>query len=140
MKTLLIAVIFSFALSAAGSEGASTKQVMAAMESLKHAMIHRDGAALEKLLSDDLTYTHSGGQEETKADVIKSITSGKSIVEKLEFNGTTVRIIGNTALVKGKVDLWHSPTNIVNMNVMHVWVKQGDGWRMVARQATRLTK
>ena len=110
------------------------------MESLKHAMIHRDGAALEKLLSDDLTYTHSGGQEETKADVIKSITSGKSIVEKLEFTGTTVRIIGNTALVKGKVDLWHSPTNIVNMNVMHVWVKQGDGWRMVARQATRLTK
>lgn len=137
MKIILMAVLCAMALCAADSD---TKQVLAAMESLKQAMIHRDGAALEKLLSDDLTYTHSAGQEESKADVIKSITSGKSIVEKLELTDTIVRINGNTALVKGKVDLWHSSTNIVNMNVLHVWVKHASGWQMVARQATRLAK
>jgi hypothetical protein len=42
------------------------------------------------------------------------------------------------ALVNGKVDLHHSKTNIVHMNVLHVWMHTPQGWRMVARQATRL--
>ena len=112
-------------------------EVTVAMESFKQAMIGKDGAALERLLSDDLMYTHSAGQFETKADFIKSITSGKSVTQKLELSETTVRVYGNTALFKGRVDLWHSPSNIVKMNVLHVWVKGPRGWRMVARQATR---
>ena len=113
-------------------------EVTAAMESLKQAMIAKDGAALDKLLSEDLMYTHSAGQFETKAQFMKSIVSGKSIVERLEYFDTVVRVYGNTALVKGGVDLYHSKTNIVHMNILHVWVKGPDGWKMVARQATRL--
>src|SRR5260370_32597342 len=101
-------------------------------------MIHKDGAALDKLLSNDLTYTHSGGQLETKADVIKSITAGKTIIEALDFSDTSVRLYGYVALVKGKGDLWHSKTNIVHMNVFQCWVKGPQGWQMVARQAARL--
>jgi ketosteroid isomerase-like protein len=116
------------------------KEVLAAMESLKHAVLHKDGPALERLLANDLTYTHSAGQEQTKAEFIQSITSGKSITEKLEFSGTSVRLYGKTALVKGRVDLWHSPTNIVHMNILHVWEKSPQGWQLVARQATRLAQ
>jgi ketosteroid isomerase-like protein len=130
--------VCSLVLSAAPVDSKGDKEVLAAMDAFKDAMIHKDGAALGKLLAEDLTYTHSGGQFETKADVIKSITSGKTIVERLDFAETTVRFYGNTALVKGKVDLWHSKTNIVHMNVLHVWVKGAQGWQMVARQATRL--
>jgi len=42
--------------------------------------------------------------------------------------------------VRGRVDLYHSATNIVHMNVLHVWERGPQGWQMVARQATRLTK
>jgi ketosteroid isomerase-like protein len=135
-----IAWIFlaSLVLSAASIDPKSDKEILAAMDAYKEAMTHKDGAALEKLLSSDLMYTHSGGQFETKADVIKSISSGKTIVEKIDFSDTTVRIYGKTALVKSKVDLYHSSTNIVHMNVLHVWVKGPQGWQMVARQATRL--
>ena len=135
-----IAWIFlaSLVLSAASIDPKSDKEILAAMDAYKEAMTHKDGAALEKLLSSELMYTHSGGQFETKADVIKSISSGKTIVEKIDFSDTTVRIYGKTALVKGKVDLYHSSTNIVHMNVLHVWVKGPQGWQMVARQATRL--
>jgi Domain of unknown function (DUF4440) len=135
-----IAWIFlaSLVLSAASIDPKSDKEILAAMDAYKEAMTHKDGAALEKLLSSELMYTHSGGQFETKADVIKSISSGKTIVEKIDFSDTTVRIYGKTALVKSKVDLYHSSTNIVHMNVLHVWVKGPQGWQMVARQATRL--
>ena len=116
------------------------RQVMAAMESFKKAMIGRDKATLDKLLSDDLMYVHSAGQVETKAHFIDVIGSGKSVTEKLEFTDPVVHVYGNTAIVRGRVDLWHSSTNIVHMDVLHVWVKGDGGWRMVARQATKLAK
>ncbi len=136
MKTIFLLLIGSLILCAAEPE----KQVAEAMEAFKQALIHRDGAALGRLLHDDLQYTHSGGQFENKADVIKAITSGKSIIEKLEFSETTVRVYGSTALYKGRVDLYHSATNVVPMNVLHVWVNGPGGWKLVARQATRLPK
>lgn len=136
---ILVSILFStLILAAAPATSKDEKEVLAAMDAYKDAMIHKDGAALDKLLSNDLTYTHSGGQHETKADVIKSITAGKTIIEALDFSDTSVRLYGNVALVKGKVDLYHSKTNIVHMNVLHVWVKGPQGWQMVARQATRL--
>ena len=140
MKTILFTFVGALALCAADSDATASKQVTAAMESLKQALIHRDGAALGRLLHDDLIYTHSGGRLETKTDVITSNTSGKSIVEKLEFSATIVRVYGSTALVNGRVDLYHSAANIVPMNVLHVWMKGPDGWKLVSRQATRLAK
>ena len=139
MKMFMMALLCALGLAAADQNAVAVKEVNAAMESLKQAMLHKDGAALEKLLSDDLMYTHSAGQFETKAQFVQSIASGKSIVERLDFSDTVVRIYGNTALVKGGVDLYHSKTNIVHMNILHVWVKGPGGWKMVARQATRLT-
>jgi ketosteroid isomerase-like protein len=138
MKTIFSILFSALIVSAVSTGSKADKEVLAAMDAYKEAMIHRDGAALDKLLSNDLTYTHSGGQLETKADVIKSITTAKTIVEAIDFFDTTVRVYGNMALVKGKVDLYHSKTNIVHMNVLHVWMKTPQGWQMIARQATRL--
>src|SRR2546430_2235930 len=130
MKTLIWTLCSTLILAAAPTTSKDDKEVLAAMDAYKDAMIHKDGAALDKLLSNDLTYTHSGGQLETKADVIKSITTGKTIVEAMDLSDTAVRFYGNVALVKGKVDLYHSKTNIVHMNVLHVWVKGPQGWQM----------
>jgi len=76
----------------------------------------------------------------SKADVIKSVVSGKAAVDKIEFlPDTDVRVHGKTAFVAGKVDLTH-PTSIVHMHVLHVWEKGPQGWQLVARQATKLAK
>jgi Domain of unknown function (DUF4440) len=138
MRLVIGILIAASTLSADSPTGSLQKEVLAAMETYKKGMTQKDGAALEKVLSPDLTYTHSGGQLQTKAEVIKSITSGSTIIEKIQFSDTTVKVYGNMALVKGRVDLWHSPTNIVHMDVLHVWVNGPHGWQMVARQATKL--
>jgi hypothetical protein len=135
---LVFIALFALSSLSAARVGDAKSEVLAAMDGLKHAMIHRDGPALEKLLADNLTYTHSAGQEQNKAEVIQSIVSGKSIIQKLEFPDNSVRVLGNVALVKGKVDLWHSADNVVHMNILHVWVNGPHGWQLVARQATRL--
>jgi hypothetical protein len=140
MKFFLGILFASSVLLADAPAGSVQMEVLATMETYKNGMIHKDGAALNKVLSPDLTYTHSGGQLQTKDEVIKSITSGTTIIEKIEFSDTTVSVYGNMALVKGRVDLWHSSTNIVHMDVLHVWVNGPHGWQMVARQATKLAK
>ena len=139
MKTIAL-LLLGIALLAAEAAPKEQEEVLAAMDVYKNAMIQRDRHALERVLSDDLAYTHSAGQFQNKSDVIDSIVNKKTTIQKMEFSDTTVRLYGNVALVKGRVDLWHSPTTIVHMNVLHVWVKRPQGWQMVSRQATRLSE
>ena len=55
MRILFLAVVAALGvLAAEPSDPGAVKEVTSAMESLKQAMIHKDGAALDKLLSDDL--------------------------------------------------------------------------------------
>ena len=67
--------------------------------------------------------------------MLKSAT-GTPHITRMEFLNTTVKFYGNTALVKGKVDLWRP--DVVHMDILHVWVKGAKGWQLVARQATLL--
>jgi hypothetical protein len=113
---------------------------MGGWDALNQALMKKDVAALQKLLHDDLTYSHSAGMTQTKADVIQSAT-GKTVTEALDFTDTTVRVYGNTALIKAHVEMRNNnagkaTTN--HLNILFVWVKGPGGWQLVARQATLL--
>ena len=135
---------FSFLFCAAvlyAADPKAEKEVLAAMDAYRQAMMAKDGAALQKVFHDDLTYTHSSGLNETKAEAIKAVTEGRTKIEAIDLKSTGVRIYGNTALVKGKVDFRNNNTGQVstaNLDVLHVWIKGNAGWQMVARQAIRL--
>jgi hypothetical protein len=97
---------------------------------LETAVLTKDAPALDRLLHPDLVYSHSDGKAQTKADILKSLPNSQSI----EFgDDTTVRIYGNTALVKGtiKIDANH-------LSVLQVWLKGPKGWQLVARHSTKL--
>jgi ketosteroid isomerase-like protein len=141
MKKWICILLFTGFLSAASTDSKAEKDVLAAMDAWKQATIKKDGAALDKLLHPDLTYSHSSAMTQTKADVIKAVTTGKATVEDITFSDTTVRVYGNTALVKGKVDIVNNTdgkSTPAHLNILHVWIKGQHGWQMVARQATRL--
>ncbi len=139
-RHLRILLAASALVAAPKSDPAVEKEILANMTAYQDALIHNNAGVLGRLLAEDLTYVHSGGQFESKADVLKAVTTGKNVITKMEFSDVTVRIYGGTALVRCRVDLWHSDTNIVHMNVLHAWNKGPRGWQLVARQATRLTK
>ena len=138
MKKLVWILLSALAIAATPNDPKAEKEILSTMEAYRVAMIKNDAAVLDKLLSDDLTFVHSAGQLETKADVLKSVTTGKNVITKMEFSDTSVRFYGSTALVRCCVDLWHSDTNIVYMNILHAWVNGPKGWQLAARQATRL--
>ena len=137
MKTWICILLSAAILSATGPEPKAEKEVLAAMDAWKQATIAKDAGALEKLLHPDLTYSHSSGALQNKAEVIKAATAEKTVTKAIDFSETTVRVYGKTALVRGVVDLT-SGTGKAHLNILTVWLKGPQGWQMVARQATKL--
>jgi ketosteroid isomerase-like protein len=142
--TECIGILFSgVALAAAASIGADAEgEVRAAMMAWREATLAQDGATLDKLLHQDLTYSHSNGRTQTKVDVLSSVAGGKSSVTGIDFDDLTVRVYQTTALVKGIIDVHSSKAGVAataHLDILHVWIKGKQGWQMVARQATQAT-
>jgi len=132
MKTLFALFAAAALLSAAAPEDA----VKQAELSFTKAIVAKDAAALEKLLGDDLTYAHSDGHHDTKASYIDNLKTGKQKYDKAEAGDLSVRVYGNTAVLTGK---WNLVTDRpLALSILHVYVKRGGQWQLVAHQSARL--
>jgi ketosteroid isomerase-like protein len=118
-------------------------EVLAAEDARYAAMIARDFAALERLLADDLLYTHSTAVTDTKAQYLAALQGGKYRYKGARREGVTVRVHGTTAIVNGRatieVDVDGAPRTLSNVFI-NVWVKTPAGWQMTAWQSTPLPK
>ena len=139
MKRCLFLSLFLFSCSVFGSpvNAADAKAVDAAERQYAAAMVKGDTATLQKLLADDLSYTHSNALIETKEDVLKAITSGKTKYKSIDFKSSNVRQYGDTIITNHQM-VFAQPDRTTNVYVTMVWVKQPEGWKLVQRQATRL--
>ena len=133
---LLIAILPAFA-----DPNADRNEVLRADEELRQAFLQHDGAALNRLLADDWKVIHVNGREQTKAQFIDALQSGRAKFLSIELDQTEVRLYGETAIVTAR---W---TNTIEFKgerssgrdrVTRVWVKQPEGWRAVTEQAVYL--
>jgi ketosteroid isomerase-like protein len=119
-----------------------TSAVSAAVESLRKAMIAGDRSALDKLSADELTYGHSSGRLETKAEFIEALASGKSGFTAIDLNDQTVKIVDNVALVRHVFNATrrNAPAgdDKMKLSILTVWLQKNEQWKMVARQAAKL--
>lgn len=120
----------------------SVKEVAAAVESLRKAMVDADSLALDGLTADSLSYGHSGGMLQTKKEFIHSITSGASDFVTIDLSDQKITISGNTAIVR---HILSAATNdagkgpgTVKIGILLVWVKNKSGWHLLARQAVKV--
>ena len=122
----------------AADEKAASKEVTAAVETWRNAMLKGDAATLNKLLHPDLIYTHSSAKTETKAENIANATKPDGISKSIEFHDAVVHVYGNTGIYKAKGEFTSAAGTVSHLDVLMVWVKTPNGWQMVARQATKL--
>jgi hypothetical protein len=110
-------------------------------DELRVAQIKQDKAKLEALTAPQLTYSHSDGRVEDKAQYINGVMTRKATVKSLEWPDLTIQVIGNTAVVR---HLWVSESELdgkttnTKIGVMQVWQKQGTSWTLLARASFRL--
>jgi ketosteroid isomerase-like protein len=117
--------------------------VAAAVDALRKAMIDPDKNVLDKLLSDDLSYGHSSGQIQSKAELIESLTGGKSDFMTIELSEQTLKVVDKTAIVRHHFIATTNDggkTAEVRLAVLLVWVKQKGDWKLLARQAVKVQK
>jgi ketosteroid isomerase-like protein len=136
LTSCLLVVSFSF------SQDKETEAVAKAVEQLKQAMISGERTALENIAADKLSYGHSSGLIEDKATFVEHIASGQSDFVTIDISEQTISVSGNTALVrhtlKGNINDGGKPGTL-NLKVLLVWQKQKGGWKLLARQAIKLS-
>jgi ketosteroid isomerase-like protein len=140
MTKWILALFSGLTLVAAQPDPAAVREVLAASDALKQAMMTKDTEGVRKYLHDDLVYSHSHGQNQTKADVVQA-TKGTTTIEAIDFSQVSVRVYGNTALFKANCDFRNNTDGkaaTTHLNVLMVWLKGPDGWQLVGRQSTLL--
>ena len=88
--------LFSGYVAAAPAE----KDVAQAVDQLTQAMLHLDLKQLHALTSDTLTYGHSSGKVQNKAQFIADLETHTSAFKTLEMQNQTISLNGDTALVR----------------------------------------
>jgi ketosteroid isomerase-like protein len=116
-----------------------TAGVAKAVEALRAAMVAGDGKVLKAVLHDHLTYSHSDGHQQTKAEVIDEL-AGKNSFASLALSAQTIDVVGKVAIVRHVFDsvnnLPEGKTSSAHIRVLQVWVKSGKGWKLLARAST----
>lgn len=111
--------------------------VAQAVEALHAAITSVNTAELARLTADELTYGHSSGRLETRAEFIEAIRSGKSGFSEIAISNQTVSVIDNLAMVR-HVFQGKTRTGSNKIGVLTIWLRRQDQWKLVARQAVKL--
>ena len=125
------------AVAEAGDEGA----VKEATESLRKAWLAQDKAKLEALIAEQVSFGHSDGRVQNKAEFVDGTMTRKATVKSLDFPELKVAIVGNAAIAR---HLWVSESELdgkptsTKIGVLAVWQKQDGSWKVLARQAYKL--
>jgi ketosteroid isomerase-like protein len=142
MKILRTSILISllaasFACAPSGSEAAEIKKAETAWTT---AVSKSDASAVARLLSDDLVYAHSTGLAENKSQYLAKLKTGAQKYDSIQYSDQKIRIFGNTAVVNGTFRMTGSTNGVPFDNtllVTHVWVKQGNDWKLVSHQTTK---
>jgi ketosteroid isomerase-like protein len=131
-------LLHSTAVVAESSDEAAVNQ---AVEALRKALLEGDKARLEQLAADQMSYGHSGGRVETKAQSINGVVDRKAIVKTLTFPELTVAVVGDAAIAR-HIYLSDSETDGKSTNTrigaLQIWQKQDGSWKLLARQGFKL--
>jgi ketosteroid isomerase-like protein len=124
----------SSAVQADASDEAAVKENV---EALRKALLTADKAQLELLAADQLSYGHSSGKVQTKAEFVDGVMTRKAVVKSLTFPDLTVAVAGDAAIAR-HIYASESETdgkpNSIRLGTLEVWQKQNGNWKLLARQ------
>ena len=121
-------------------QGNVEQQIKTLSDQLSQAYVKGDTSFFEKYLADDYTGIYASSQPDTKAETRKP---GAVKYESFDVHEMKIRVYGDTAVVtsltssKGALREDGKPFS-GDFRTTRVWVKQKDGWKLVAFQSTQV--
>jgi uncharacterized protein (TIGR02246 family) len=109
------------------------------------AVVKKDYGVLERVLADDLAYTHSDGRLDNKKDYIESLRSGKQTYDAAEHQSIDVRLLGkDVAVVRARLRMTAAaggkPATPANFSTLRVYQLRNGRWQMIGHQSARLAQ
>ncbi|MDB5765416.1 MAG: hypothetical protein JWQ61_230 [Collimonas fungivorans] len=140
---LCTAMVCSMIIAQGATAAPDEETVAEQVEKLRAAMLHPGNrTALDRLVLDELSYGHSNGKVQDKAEFIGALVSGESDFISIALSDQSVKISGDTAVVRhtlvAATNDSGKPGN-VSLKILMVWKKHDGHWRLLARQAVRFS-
>ena len=104
------------------------------------AMAQKDITTLNRVLSDDLIYTHSSARLDTKQSLIGNMESGSAVYTAVEPSDVKAQDLGDTVVLTGSCRISvmsQGRPNSFSVRFTDVYANKGGKWQMVAWQSTR---
>ncbi len=121
-----------------------TPAVEQAVEALRAAMISVNRQQLEALTSRHLSYGHSAGRIENREQFIANLEARNAAFRAITLSNQTIDISEHEAVVRhtftGETVNPAGVVSPVNIGILMVWRKEGNSWRLLARQAFTLPR
>jgi hypothetical protein len=112
-----------------------------AMEQLNTALIRKDTVLLNSLVHTDVTYGHSNGWIESKADMKANLYNGKLAYNSIGQQVTEILKEANMACVRSNATIevtYEGRPMTFQLHVLQVWTKKDKNWQLVARQSVKI--
>lgn len=142
MKNLLVLLAFLLLNGTVSwAQSADQRNLEKKVEELRLLLISPEQKQLEEITSPHLSYGHSNGRIETQQEFVEYMLSGVSKFVTIELQNQTVEIVGQTGIVRHTLV---AETNnegemvSIKIGVLLVWQKEGQQWKLLARQAFKL--
>ena len=141
MKKIIFFIAVLIANSSSFAQSKNEVSAEAAVTFLVKALESSNKADLEAIASEELTYGHSNGLVEDKKAFIEALTNGSSDFENIKISNQTIKVTGNLALVRHRLDAGTLNKGVkgeIHLNVLLVFRKEKGEWKLLARQAARV--
>ena len=129
--------------SAALAQASDEAAVKDNVDALRKACCRRTRPSWSKLTADQLSYGHSDGRVQNKAEFIDGVMKRKAVIKSLTFPDLKISLAGDAAIVRHLyVSESETDGKITNtkIGVLCVWQKQDGNWKLLARQAYKLAQ
>jgi hypothetical protein len=139
MKFLLTIILF-FVSFVAFAQTTDEEKLTATVKEFHQALVKKNTISINQQTDKALSYGHSNGWVENKADIIKDLETGYISYQSYKEDSITVAMNGNMANVRFVADItatMKEATNTYHLKVLEVWVKKGKRWVLFARQAVK---
>ena len=110
------------------------------LKTFHQALVNKNIVSINEQTDKALSYGHSNGWVETKADMIKDLETGMIIYNSFKEDSLNITLNGLMANARFVADInvtLNGKTADVHLKVLEVWVKKGKRWLLFARQAVR---
>lgn len=140
MKPIFTLILFVVGC-AAFAQTADEIKLTQTLKEFHQALVKKNTVSINQQTDKALSYGHSTGMVETKAELIKNLETGFINYQSFKEDSITIAINGTMANVRFVADIIATRKDVTvtnHLKVLEVWVKKGNRWVLFARQGVKI--